>query len=78
MMGRRKVKSDLGLFHKAAVESGLTYAAAQIQETCGIVGKVRAPKGDNPDDTPYRKVSTWNMQRELHFDGGGECLKKMF
>ena len=43
-MGRKKTKSDLGTFHKTAVDSGLTYAAAQIQETCRIVGKVRAPE----------------------------------
>lgn len=62
-MGRKKAKSDLGTFHKATVESGLTYAAAQIQETCRMAGKVRAPRGQDSAGVFYRKVSS--VQREL-------------
>lgn len=64
-MGRKKAKSDLGQFHKAAVESGITYAEAQIKETCRMIGQIRVPKGEDSDESPYKKVSTWNMLRNF-------------
>lgn len=64
-MGRKKYRSDIGTFHKAATERGITYAEVQIHETCEMIGKVRAPKGEDPDDSPYKKVSTWNLLRKI-------------
>lgn len=54
---RKRGASDLGSFHKEAVAKGLTYAEAQMQETCETIGKVRAPKGKLPDGRVYNKIS---------------------
>lgn len=54
---RRKRNSDLGMFHKEAAAKGITYAEAQIRETCEQIGKIRAPKGKQPDGRIYSKIS---------------------
>ena len=43
-MKRRRIL-DLGTFHKEATKRGLTYAQAQIEETCEKIGPVRTPEG---------------------------------
>lgn len=58
-MKQRRIH-DLGTFHKEATRSGLTYAQAQIEETCGKIGPVRAPMEENPEYPVYQKVSTRN------------------
>lgn len=60
----RKESSSLGQFHKDAAAEGLTYAEAQIQETCRMAGKVRAPQG-KPDGAVYSKVSARNVMKRL-------------
>ncbi len=62
-MARRRIY-DLGTFHKEAARRGLTYAQAQIEETCGKIGAVRAP-ADPDGETVYQKVSTRNRLRKL-------------
>lgn len=42
-MTRKRQIHDLGTFHKEAAGRGLTYAQAQIEETCDRIGPVRAP-----------------------------------
>ncbi len=64
-MGRKKGNSSLGQFCKDAAAAGLTYAEAQIQETCSMTGKVRAPKDRQPDGTVYTKVSTRKILERL-------------
>lgn len=66
-MKRRKIH-DLGTFHKEASRRGLTYAQAQIEETCDRIGPVRAPS-DPEEGVVFNKVSTWNM---LHKIAGAE------
>ncbi len=61
-MGRKK--SDLGTFHRDAAAAGMTYAEAQMQETCRELGKVRVPKG-KPDGTVYQKASTRRIMERL-------------
>lgn len=64
-MKRRKIH-DLGTFHKEASRQGLTYAQAQIGETCGRIGPVRVPVSIDSDGMMvYQKVSTWNMLHKL-------------
>ncbi len=63
-MERRKESSSLGQFHKDAVAAGLTYAEAQIQETCRMAGKVKVPRGKQ-DGTVYQKVSTRRIMKKL-------------
>lgn len=60
----RKESSSLGQFHKDAAAAGLTYAEAQIQETCRMAGKVRAPQG-KPGGAVYSKVSARNAMKRL-------------
>ncbi len=68
-MKRRRIH-DRGTFHKEATSRGLTYARAQIEETCGLVGPVRVPLSVDPDGMMvYQKVSTRNM---LHRMAGSE------
>ncbi len=64
-MGRQRLNSDLGAFCKDASERGLTYAEAQIQETCRMIGRVRAPRGDDPEDIPYQKASTRSLLKRM-------------
>lgn len=59
-MARRRGESDLGTFHRDSVRKGLTYAEAQVQETCSGIGKVRAPKGRLPDGRVYSRISARN------------------
>ncbi len=69
-MARRRRIHELGTFHKEATSRGLTYAQAQIEETCGLTGPVRVPLSVDPDGMMvYQKVSTWNM---LHRMAGSE------
>lgn len=69
-MARRRRSHDLGTFHKEATDRGLTYAQAQIEETCGLAGPVRVPLSTDPDRmVVYQKVSTRNM---LHRMAGSE------
>ncbi len=64
-MKRRRIH-DLGTFHKEAAGRGLTYAQAQIRETCERIGPVRVPLSVDPDGMMvYKKVSTRNMLRKL-------------
>ncbi len=62
-MARRRIH-DLGTFHKEATRRGLTYAQAQIEETCEKIGPVRAPE-DQDGEAVCQKVSTRNMLRKL-------------
>lgn len=62
-MKRRKIH-DLGTFHREASRQGLTYAQAQIGETCERIGPVRVPKVPAAEGV-YQKVSTWNRLRKL-------------
>lgn len=66
-MKRRRIH-DLGTFHKEATRHGLTYAEAQIRETCGRIEPVRVP-ADPAGKKVYQKVSTRNM---LHRIAGSE------
>ncbi len=59
-MAQRRRIHDLGTFHKEATRRGLTYAQAQIEETCGMTGPVRAPVEEDPEHPVYQKVSTRN------------------
>lgn len=64
-MKRRRIY-DLGTFHKEATDRGLTYAQAQIEETCGLVGPVRVPLSVDSDGMMvYQKVSTRNMLHRM-------------
>ncbi len=65
-MGWKKGNSSLGQFHRDATAAGLTYAEAQIQETCSLIGKVRAPKDRQPGGTVYIKVSTRKIMERLY------------
>lgn len=60
-MGRRRRIHDLGAFHRDATAQGLTYAQAQIRETCERIGEIRAPRGEDPDAPLYMKMSTRHM-----------------
>lgn len=64
-MGRRKADGNIGIFHKKMAENGLTYAEGQMRETLEMIGKVRAPKGENPNEMPYQKVSVRNALRKI-------------
>lgn len=65
-MARRRRIHDLGTFHKEAAERGLTYAQAQIEETCGLAGPVRVPVSVDQDGMMvYQKVSTRNMLHRM-------------
>ena len=64
-MAKRRWIYDLGTFHREATRRGLTYAQAQIEETCGMIGPVRAPAEEDPEHPAYQKVSKWNMLRRL-------------
>lgn len=67
-MVRKKGISDLGRFHKEAAQRGLTYAEAQMQETSEMIGRVRAPKGEQPDGKVYSRIS----ERTKEGDAGSE------
>ena len=64
MERKRRRIHDLGTFHKEAARRGLTYAQAQIEESCEKTGTVRIPR-DPTGKVVYQKVSTWNMLRKL-------------
>ncbi len=64
-----KEKRSLGVFHKEASRQGLTYAEAQIQESREMMGRIRAPRGEEPDEVLYQKVSARNQLRKLHKSG---------
>lgn len=62
---------DINRFNKEAARRGLTYAEAQIEETCEKIGPVRAPEEDDPEHPVYQKVSTRKMKKKLNFSGDG-------
>lgn len=62
-MGRKRRIHDLGAFHRDATAQGLTYAEAQIRETCEKIGEIRVPRGE--DAPAYMKVSTRHMLRKI-------------
>lgn len=51
-MNRRRKISDLGKFHREVTLKGLTYAQAQIRETCEMIGPIKIPRDD---EIQYRK-----------------------
>lgn len=63
MAQKRRRIHDLGTFHKEATRRGLTYAQAQIEESCEKIGPVRIPTVLAVDGV-YKKVSTWNRLRK--------------
>lgn len=63
MAQKRRRIHDLGTFHKEATRRGLTYAQAQIEESCEKVGPVRIPIVPRAEGV-YKKVSTWNRLRK--------------
>lgn len=66
MAQKRRRIHDLGTFHREASRQGLTYAQAQIGETCERIGPVRVPVSIDSDGMMvYQKVSTWNMLHKL-------------
>lgn len=54
---------DLGVFHREATRRGLTYAEAQIQESCEMIGSVRVPR--NEGAMVYQKMSAWKIMGRL-------------
>lgn len=60
---RRRGISNLGAFHREAANKGLTYAEAQMKETCELIGKVSVPKGKLPDGRVYSKISDRIQER---------------
>ncbi len=65
-MGKR-TKEGLVEFNKKAIQEGLTYAEAQMRETCSGMGRIRAPRGSGAG---YMKASARNMLRKLEADDG--------
>lgn len=59
---KRRIR-DLGAFHREATRKGLTYAEAQIQESCEMIGPVRVPR--NEDAMVYQKMSAWKIMERL-------------
>lgn len=54
---------DLGTFHREATRRGLTYAEAQMQESCEMIGPVRVPR--NEGAMVYQKMSAWKIMGRL-------------
>ncbi|MCM1121807.1 MAG: hypothetical protein NC416_04415 [Eubacterium sp.] len=65
MAQKRRRIHDIDRFHKEAMRRGLTYAEAQIEETCEKIGPVRAPEEENPEHPVYQKVSTRRMLKNI-------------
>lgn len=63
-MAHRRIH-DLGIFHKEASRRGLTYAEAQMEESCEKIGSVRKPKEQDPEHTVYQKVSARAVMRKM-------------
>ncbi len=63
-MARRRIH-DLGTFHKEASRRGLTYAEAQIEESCEKIGPVRRPEEQDPEHPVYQKVSARAVMRKM-------------
>lgn len=61
-MGKQKKNKGLGAFHKEMGKKGLTYAEAQIKESCEMVGRIRAPR--DADGEVYMKVSARNLLKK--------------
>lgn len=59
---RRRIH-DIDRFSKEAARRGLTYAEAQIEETCEKIGPVRAPEEDDQEHPVYQKVSTRELMK---------------
>ena len=60
-----KKNRSLGVFHKEASRQGLTYAEAQMQESREMIGRIRAPRGEEPDEVLYQKVSARDRLRKI-------------
>ncbi len=58
-MGRKK--STFEEFNNAAIQEGVTYAEAQMRETKGKIGRIRAPRTED-GETVYMKVSARRTQ----------------
>lgn len=54
-MAQRRRIHDLGTFHREASRRGLTYAEAQIEESCEKIGPVRVPAGQDPAHPVYQE-----------------------
>lgn len=65
MAQKRRRIHDIDRFCKEAAARGLTYAEAQIEETCGNAGPVRRPEEEDPENPVYQKVSTWRLIRKM-------------
>lgn len=63
-MAHRRIH-DLGTFHKEASRRGLTYAEAQMEESCEKIGAVRKPEEQDPEHPVYQKVSVWVVMRKM-------------
>lgn len=65
MAQKKRRIHDIDRFNKEAAMRGLTYAEAQIEETCEEIGLVRAPEEDDPEHPVYHKVSTRKMMKRM-------------
>lgn len=63
-MGRKRKDNTLETFNRDAVRDGVTYAEAQIRETQGEIGRIRAPRGEDGEPI-YMKVSVRNSLKSL-------------
>ncbi len=65
MAQKRRRIHDIDRFGREAMMRGLTYAEAQIRETCEKIGPVRAPEEEDPGHPVYQKVSTREMLKKI-------------
>ncbi len=63
-MAQRRRIQDLGTFHREASRRGITYAEAQMEETCEKIGRVRVPTGEDAGGAVYHMVSAWDFLRK--------------
>lgn len=64
-MAQRRRIHDLGAFHREASKRGLTYAEAQIEESCEKAGHARKPEEQDPERPVYQKVSTRKVMEKV-------------
>lgn len=67
-MRRQKKGSTLESFNDEIVREGVSYAEAQIRETQGMIGRVRAPRDE--DGPVYMKVSARNALKSVQRKSG--------
>lgn len=67
-MRQKKKSNAIKDFNNKAVENGITYAEAQIRETQGMIGRVRAPREE--DGPVYMKVSARNALKSVQRKSG--------